>query len=78
MKYLLDTHVFLWMISDPKKLSKKSRLLINIKHALNIYNLPLFHKDPFDRMIVSQSLIENIPIITADLEIKKYPIHVIW
>ncbi len=103
MKLLLDTHAFLWWISDDPKLSDKARaimgngenalflstasgwemaikaglgklkfpgdirafvseqLMINdisplpvqMNHSLHVYNLPPFHNDPFDRLIVA-------------------------
>jgi PIN domain nuclease of toxin-antitoxin system len=128
MKLLLDTHVFLWMISNPEKLSKtvkeiieteeneiflssvsgfeiaikyqidklklpenpdiyiprqikKARikvLPVKMNHALNVHNLPHLHKDPFDRLLISQSQLENIPLATDDAKIKQYPLKIIW
>lgn len=47
-------------------------------HALNLFNLPDIHRDPFDRMLLSQSKTENMPIITSDELIVKYPVNTIW
>ena len=41
-------------------------LPIDSLHVLRVQNLPLHHKDPFDRIIISQSLVENITIISID------------
>jgi PIN domain nuclease of toxin-antitoxin system len=46
--------------------------------SLNIGNLEKIHKDPFDRMLVSQSIINGYPIITPDELVRRYPIHTIW
>ena len=46
--------------------------------ALNAGNLEKIHKDPFDRMLVSQSIINGYPIITPDEMVRRYPIHTIW
>ena len=46
--------------------------------ALNVGNLQKTHKDPFDRMLVSQSIINGYPIITPDELVRRYPIHTIW
>ena len=46
--------------------------------ALNLGNLEKIHKDPFDRMLVSQSIINGYPIITPDEMVRRYPIHTIW
>lgn len=49
------------------------------QHAYRIFSLPLHHRDPFDRMIIATALTENIPLIGADREFKKYKgLHVIW
>lgn len=53
-------------------------LEINLYHALEVSKLPYHHKDPFDRILVAQSLIENIPIITRDDKFKDYGVQVIW
>jgi PIN domain nuclease of toxin-antitoxin system len=53
-------------------------LPLTLDHALRIENLPLHHRDPFDRMLIAQSIEEDWPIITADPVFKKYPVRVIW
>jgi len=40
--------------------------------------LPLHHNDPFDRIIMAQSLLENMPIISADDKFKSYAVQVLW
>lgn len=128
MKVLLDTHTFLWWITDNPKLSSRVRkiigdgknelflsaasgweiaikaqlgrikipdkpelfiseqmvanaiqgLPIQISHAVHVYNLPTHHRDPFDRMLVAQSQLEGLPILTDDPQISQYPVKVIW
>jgi PIN domain nuclease of toxin-antitoxin system len=53
-------------------------LPISIDHLLALERLPMHHRDPFDRMLIAQSMEEDWPIITADLMFKRYPIRVIW
>jgi PIN domain nuclease of toxin-antitoxin system len=53
-------------------------LQIKAGHALHVFNLPLLHRDPFDRMLVSQAQIEGLPIITPDPLISKYKVKTIW
>jgi PIN domain nuclease of toxin-antitoxin system len=53
-------------------------LPIHASHALYECNLPNLHRDPFDRIIVSQSKIEKMPVITGDPLIKQYKVSVIW
>jgi PIN domain nuclease of toxin-antitoxin system len=60
------------------KVSNFSVLEISLEHALLAGKLPPFHRDPFDRMLIAQSLIEKIPIITVDHAFKDYSIPIIW
>lgn len=41
-------------------------LAINLYHTLKHYRLPFHHKDPFDRMIAAQALVEEIDLVSAD------------
>ena len=45
---------------------------IKVEHINKLNDLPLIHKDPFDRMLISQSICENTALITNDAEIIKY------
>jgi PIN domain nuclease of toxin-antitoxin system len=53
-------------------------LPVQIDHAARVYELPRHHEDPFDRLLVAQSQIERMPLISADAEIQKYDVEVIW
>ncbi len=57
-------------------------LAISPEHALQVSTLPLHHRDPFDRIIVSQAIVENIDFISADAIFDDYlkglPIKRIW
>ena len=128
MKYLLDTHTFLWWNMDDAQLSPLAREIISdganeiflsaataweiaikttrgrlelpedptryvsnrmnlhgfqalpvqIHHAVQVYKLPMHHADPFDRLLVVQSQIESMPLISVDAEIRKYEVEVVW
>lgn len=55
-----------------------SRILpISLPHVLKTAALPFNHNDPFDRMIIAQSLVENIPIITADGNFSRYGVELL-
>ncbi len=49
-------------------------LNITIPHLNNYVELPLYHRDPFDRILVSQAQVENLTIITADHQIPRYDV----
>lgn len=118
MRILVDTHIYLWMLSCPEKLSDSRRYELEspvnevffssisitelmIKHsigkinitfnplemaaemgleklnftgedALLLKSLPFFHKDPFDRMLIAQSMTNKLSLMSDDLKIKKY------
>jgi PIN domain nuclease of toxin-antitoxin system len=48
-------------------------LPINSEHAIAIAGLPLLHKDPFDRILIAQAIIEGVPLITVDDMVLRYP-----
>jgi len=128
VRVLLDTHTFLWWISNDTRLSSRAReiisngnnelllsaasgweiaikvrlgrlqlpyeperfipeqlvinaiqsLPIKISHALHTYSLPIYHRDPFDRIIIAQAQLEGLPILTSDPQIAKYKVEIIW
>jgi PIN domain nuclease of toxin-antitoxin system len=48
-------------------------LAIGSEHVVAIENLPLIHKDPFDRVLVAQAQVEGITLLTADPSVARYP-----
>ena len=53
-------------------------LNIELAHLKNVANLPLHHRDPFDRLLIAQSQVENIPVITSDAAFDRYPVQRVW
>jgi len=47
-------------------------------HVLRVESLPDHHRDPFDRMLIAQSLEEHLPVVTADRVFARYPVELIW
>jgi len=128
MKYLLDTHTLLWIVTNDPRLSKKAKSLylnsenliffsitslweltikislkklsideplnefiqihikgndikflnIQVPHILLLENLPYHHRDPFDRLIIAQSIHEDITILSSDKIFDLYPIKRVW
>ena len=128
MKYLLDTCTFVWLTSEPGRLSPRAAKTIDDQSSILILSeatvweiclkwqsgklklpepprswcesqagvwhlehlpvtraalyrtteLPTHHRDPFDRLLVAQSLEEGVPLITPDQHIAAYPISAIW
>jgi PIN domain nuclease of toxin-antitoxin system len=53
-------------------------LSIRSADVLALSSLPEIHKDPFDRILVAQSIAEGIPLVTKDAELARYGISTIW
>jgi PIN domain nuclease of toxin-antitoxin system len=123
MKILIDTHIFLWMLSSPENLSDSRRyelesranevflsamsiaeLMIKLSigkikiefnpidmaremgleilsfsgvEAMILVDLPLFHRDPFDRMLIAQSMANKLILMSDDAKFLKYDRKVI-
>ena len=119
MDIILDTHIYLWALSEPERLSEAKRrtmedlsntihvsavtiaelmikasigklqvpfdpvalakqsgfslLDFDAESALLLKDLPFHHRDPFDRMLIAQSMTTNHPIMTEDPKFDKYP-----
>jgi len=128
MKFLLDTHTFIWYVTNNQKLSLTAQQLINdgnneillsivsiweiaIKHSIGklsfelpfeifisqqlsvnnfdllnirvnhlniVANLALHHRDPFDRLIIAQAMVEQVPVVGIDEVFDLYPIQRLW
>lgn len=124
MRILLDTHIFLWLNTEPERLGEslalaedeRNALLVSAassweiaikyglgrlplpepadryvparlremgaeaiaiehSHALAVAALPRLHRDPFDRLLVAQAGLLDVPILTADPQIAAYPVR---
>ncbi|HEY3118519.1 MAG TPA: type II toxin-antitoxin system VapC family toxin [Chloroflexota bacterium] len=53
-------------------------LPIELRHILAVADLPWLHRDPFDRLLVSQAQIEQMAILSADRAIAQYDVQVVW
>lgn len=53
-------------------------LSVTQDHTLSVYDLPLHHGDPFDRLIIAQAIAEKMIILTTDRAFEKYPVKVVW
>ena len=81
MKRLLDTHAFIWLDGDPARLSGKARAACADPANdlyLSLAALPAHHRDPFDRLIISQARSGGFELVTHDPEIAKYRLRILW
>jgi PIN domain nuclease of toxin-antitoxin system len=47
-------------------------------HAIRAAVLPINHRDPFDRLLIAQAEIENVPIVSRDSQFDAYGVHRVW
>jgi PIN domain nuclease of toxin-antitoxin system len=55
-----------------------SRLSIGFSHAELAASLPAHHADPFDRMLVAQATLEDLTLVTHDVQLKPYDVPILW
>jgi PIN domain nuclease of toxin-antitoxin system len=53
-------------------------LPIHMRHALGLASLPDVHRDPFDRILVSQAVAEGLTLVSEDPMLRRYPVAVEW
>ena len=71
MQLLIDTHAFLWWLAGNK-------MAITVSHAERAGRLPGPHKDPFDRMLVAQSLAHDLPLVSIESLFDGFGVRRIW
>lgn len=53
-------------------------LQVQIRHALRVATLPAVHRDPFDRLLAAQAIVEGLHVVTADRELRAYGLRIVW
>lgn len=53
-------------------------LPVQPEHTVRLAALPFHHKDPFDRLLIAQALVEQIPIISGDAVLDQYGVQRVW
>ena len=53
-------------------------LSLDEKAVFNLYRLPNYHRDPFDKMLVCQAITHDLTILTSDKMIMQYPVATVW
>lgn len=66
------------LVSSQQQTNGIELLSITLPHILKLEDLPSHHKDPFDRLLVAQAMVEDIMVITADTIFTNYSIKTIW
>ena len=58
--------------------SEFTPLPICVKHAAVVAALPFHHRDPFDRMLIAQAMVEQVPVLSTDRAFDMYSVQRIW
>ena len=53
-------------------------LPVSHEHALTTFTLPAHHRDPFDRLLIAQAMVEDMTLITADRIFDRYAVELLW
>ena len=64
----------------PHQLAQNNLDLLPIEtaHLAGLFTLPSIHRDPFDRLLVAQAIVEGMTLVTADAHLASYPVPVLW
>ena len=75
----LVLHAPLQELVESQQVTNKIEILdIQASHVYSLASPPDYHRDPFDRIIVSQGVSEKLTIITHDSVLQKYPVQTLW
>jgi len=53
-------------------------LPVTLSHSLAVVELPPVHKDPFDRLLIAQAIVEGADLVSADPVFTNYPVRLFW
>jgi PIN domain nuclease of toxin-antitoxin system len=66
------------MIQAQQSANDLSILLVELHHVYALGELPLYHNDPFDRLLIAQAKAEQAWLVSVDSQFEPYPVPVIW
>ena len=66
------------LIPEQMKANGINLLGIEIEHTALVATLPFHHRDPFDRLLVAQAVVERMPIVSADAAFDAYGVERLW
>jgi PIN domain nuclease of toxin-antitoxin system len=66
------------LIAHQQQVNNLQILPIDLTHIYALENLPNQHRDPFDRIMIAQAMVEEMPFLSADKVFDLYPIDRVW
>lgn len=65
-------------VTEQMRRNRIDLLAISIAHTAQVVSLPYYHRDPFDRLLIAQAAVDNIPIVSVDAAFDAYPVTRLW
>ncbi len=65
-------------VPEAMRIARVRSLAITHSHTLAVADLPDHHRDPFDRVLIAQSMVESIRLVTADPLMRRYDANLLW
>lgn len=66
------------LVASQQQTNNLQILPIELVHVLAVQNLPAHHRDPFDRLLIAQAIVERLPILSVDSVFNAYPVERLW
>lgn len=66
------------VVESQRRTNNIDVLPVTLAHVLALQNLPAYHKDPFDRLLIAQANVEGAALLSSDRIFAKYPVKLIW
>lgn len=66
------------VVREQRRVNQVRVIPISLKHVLLLQEFPLHHRDPFDRLLISQARIEGATILSRDPLFAQYDVNVAW
>ena len=65
-------------VPEQRRLHRIEPLPISEREALQAGNLPNIHRDPFDRLILAQAIVQDMAVVTNDSLMQRYAVPIVW
>lgn len=66
------------LITHHRRVNQMKVLSAELEHVLALDALPAHHKDPFDRLLIAQAIVENVFLVSGDNQFSSYPVKLLW
>ena len=71
-------HSLKYLIESQQNINKLQILPISLDHIFMLENLPMYHHDPFDRLLISQAIEDKLLLVSKDNAFSDYDVNLYW